>query len=108
MGRFDLSSSFSVNGSLIINLQRIEIQVSCNKENSRFIEMEIIREMSVANVIVRMRIHREFKFDAAASETTRKTCTAFRTDYVSERTAQKWFKKFGTADERVEDELRYH
>lgn len=46
----------------------------------------------------------QFKLGRNAAETTRDINAAFGPGTTSERTAQRWFQKFGTGDESLEDE----
>lgn len=49
--------------------------------------------MSVEPGVIRACLLYEFKLDSKAAEASRKICLAFGKDAVTERTAQKWFKK---------------
>lgn len=62
--------------------------------------------MSVNTGVIRACLLYEFKLGTKAAEASRKICTAFGDDAVSERTAQKWFKKFVSGDESLEDSPR--
>lgn len=60
--------------------------------------------MAVSNVIIRACLYYEFKFVTA--EACHKLCTAFGKFTVDEPKGQKWFKKFSSADENLEDKPR--
>lgn len=62
--------------------------------------------MSVSNSIIRACLLYEFKLGTNATEASIKICTAFGEGTVTPRTAQRWFKKFTSGDESLEDEVR--
>ena len=62
--------------------------------------------MSQPHNVIRACILYEFKLGTNAAEASRKICTAFGEDALTSRTAQRWFKKFATGDESLEDETR--
>ena len=47
----------------------------------------------------------EFKLGTSASSASRKLCTAFGENAVSERTAQNWFQKFCSGNEPLKMNL---
>ncbi|OWR48199.1 SETMAR protein [Danaus plexippus plexippus] len=62
--------------------------------------------MAVSNAIIRACLLYEFKLGSKAAEAGRKICTALRKGAVAERTSQKWFKKFVSGNESLDDEPR--
>lgn len=62
--------------------------------------------MAMSTAIIRACLLYEFKLGSKAAEACRKICTAFGEDAVAERTCQKWFKKFASGDECLEDKPR--
>ncbi|CAK9804076.1 Histone-lysine N-methyltransferase SETMAR [Anthophora quadrimaculata] len=62
--------------------------------------------MSAPNTVIRAILLYEFKLGTNAVEASRKICIAFGGGSVTSRTAQRWFKKFVSGDESLEDEVR--
>ncbi|XP_047139814.1 histone-lysine N-methyltransferase SETMAR-like [Hydra vulgaris] len=62
--------------------------------------------MAVSNAIIRACLLYEFKLGTKAAEACRKICAAFGEGTIAERMCQKWFKKFSSGNENLEDELR--
>jgi [histone H3]-lysine36 N-dimethyltransferase SETMAR len=62
--------------------------------------------MAANKMLIRSCLLYEYKLGTKAAEAARKICTAFGDDAVSDRTAQKWFKKFSSGDFSLIDEAR--
>lgn len=62
--------------------------------------------MPIENSVIRACLLYEFKLGSKAAVACRKIRTAFGEDVISERTAQKWFKKFASGDEGIDDAPR--
>lgn len=62
--------------------------------------------MATNKTLIRGCLLYEYKLGTKAAVAARKICTAFGDDAVSDRTAQKWFKKFSSGDLSLTDEAR--
>ncbi|XP_065674006.1 uncharacterized protein LOC136090956 [Hydra vulgaris] len=59
--------------------------------------------MATQPTIIRSCLLYEFKLGRNATQAAKNICTAFGEGTVSERTAQKWFQRFSSGDESIED-----
>lgn len=62
--------------------------------------------METNKTLIRGCLLYEYKHGTKAAVAAQKICTAFGDDVVSDRTAQKWFKKFSSGDFNLNDEAR--
>ena len=60
----------------------------------------------MSDAIIRACLLYEFKLGTKAAEACCKICAAFGEGTIAERTGQKWFKKFSSGNENLEDEPR--
>ncbi|XP_065664499.1 histone-lysine N-methyltransferase SETMAR-like [Hydra vulgaris] len=59
--------------------------------------------MATQPTIIRSCLLYEFKLGRNVTQAAKNICTAFGEGTVSERTAQKWFQRFSSGDESIED-----